>query len=593
MNKNKIIKNFKKLFLLLFLLVLPFSLSSCKFKWNKSDVSTFDDYTTSLFASVLGNDEFTLHWLLKQQEDFGFNEHGNVSLPTPSNPSILSSVAINYLFGKVESYDYNELNFDQKMTYNVISDLLLNYNSKTPEMSYLSNNYLGSYLGYQAQLPLLLSEYKFYDESDIEYYFKFMDIVPETFKQYVDYEYKKADKGYGMPDYVIDKVINQCVEFVKESSDHFLIKTFDARIDNLNLTNEKKIYYIEENIKRVTGSLCDGYKYVRDNLGALKGKATNNLGLAHYDIGKAYYRIKFRDATGYDISIEDAIAYVDTKLNSCIAELRALINSDPELVNKLEKTTLMNITPKEQLELYKDEIINHFPAIEKYPNINVKYIDPSMENHFSPAAYMTSPLDDYTDEYIYLNNAKINGDYNYLYTTLAHEGIPGHMYQNIYFKTLNVNPLRKVLKNSGYTEGWATYAEIYSYNFCKDFDQNVIKYLKLNDLINGILTARLDIGIHYEGWTIDNLLSFLSNYFKGYTYEKAQKIFEQLVEVPTNSQMYYFTYFKINDMYEKAKTSLKDNFNEIEFHKLLLDCGPVPLRYVEIVVDEYISNHKN
>ena len=200
---------------------------------------------------------------------------------------------------------------------------------------------------------------------------------------------------------------------------------------------------------------------------------------------------------------------------------------------------------------------------------------------------------DYTDEYIYLNNAKINGDYNYLYTTLAHEGIPGHMYQNIYFKTLNVNPLRKVLKNSGYTEGWATYAEIYSYNFCKDFDQNVIKYLKLNDLINGILTARLDLGIHYEGWTIDNLLSFLSNYFKGYTYEKAQKIFEQLVEVPTNSQMYYFTYFKINDMYEKAKTSLKDNFNEIEFHKLLLDCGPVPLRYVEIVVDEYISNHKN
>ena len=592
MFKNRLIRYFKKVFLVLFLLVVPFSLTSCKFNWGKADVSTFDEYTTSLFASVLGNDEFTLHWLFKQQENYGFEEHGKVSLPTPSSPSILSSVAINYLFGKIEAYDYNELNFDQKMTYNVISDLLLNYNSKTPEMSYLSNNYLGSYLGYQAQLPLLLSEYKFYDESDIEYYFNFMDIVPDTFKQYVDYEYKKAEKGYGMPDYVIDKVINQCVEFVKESSNHFLIKTFDDRISNLNLTDEKKNYYVEENIKHVTGPLCDGYKYVRDNLPGIKGKATNNLGLAHYDIGKEYYKIKFRDATGYDIPIEDAITYVDSKLNACISELRNLITNDTDLTNKLSSTSLMNVTPLEQLELYKALINNHFPTIENYPTINVKYIDPSMENHFSPAAYMTSPLDDYTEEFIYLNNAKIDGDYNYLYATLAHEGIPGHMYQNIYFKSLDVNPLRKVLKNSGYSEGWATYAEIYSYNFCEKYDANVIKYLKLNDLINGALTARLDLGIHYEGWTIDDTLAFLNKYFKGYTYEKAQKIFEQLVEVPTNSQMYYFTYFKINDMYERTKNALGTAFNEVEFHKLLLDCGPVPLRYIETVVDEYIADNR-
>ena len=53
------------------------------------------------------------------------------------------------------NYKYEELNFDQKMTFNVIIDLLERINSKTTEMSYLDNNYLGSYLGYQAQLPIL------------------------------------------------------------------------------------------------------------------------------------------------------------------------------------------------------------------------------------------------------------------------------------------------------------------------------------------------------------------------------------------------------------------------------------------------------
>lgn len=68
------------------------------------------------------------------------------------------------------------------MTYNIIVDLVDNINAKTMEMGYLSNNYLGSYLGYQAQLPLLLVEYKFRTKLDIENYFKYLDLVPETLK---------------------------------------------------------------------------------------------------------------------------------------------------------------------------------------------------------------------------------------------------------------------------------------------------------------------------------------------------------------------------------------------------------------------------
>ena len=73
-----------------------------------------------------------------------------------------------------------------------------------------------------------------------------MKLVPETFKEYYDYEVEKSEKGYGMPDFVIDKVVDQCVEFVNDKEEHFLITTFPSRITKFNLTEQETYSLIEE-----------------------------------------------------------------------------------------------------------------------------------------------------------------------------------------------------------------------------------------------------------------------------------------------------------------------------------------------------------
>ncbi len=584
-------KHIKKLLTIITLFFLSLSISSCT---GTLSPDTFDDYTKDLFITLLGNDELTISWLINNPTNYGLEEHYEPALPTPSSGSALGKLVVNLYFGKIKRYNYEELNFDQKMTYNVIINLLDKINNSTAEMDYLSSDYLGSYLGYQAQLPLLLSEYNFNDRIDLDNYFTFLDLVPETFKAYVDFEIQKADAGFGMPDFVIDKVINQCIEFTSEVENHFLIKTFESRINNLSFIDKSEIpALIEKNHEKVTGPLYNGYLYVKEHLAELKGRATNNLGLAHYNIGKEYYALLFKQETGYDVTVEEAISYIDGKINDSLAALRAITAEHPEVRSEASSVNLLNnLSPEALLEKYKTDIINHFPVIHVYPAINVKHIDPAMENHFSPAAYMTSPIDDLSNEYIYLNDAEIGSDYNYLYTTLAHEGIAGHLYQNIYFKSTSANPIRKALKNSGYTEGWATYAQMYSYNFCDEsIPSYVLNYLKANDELIGAINSRLDMGIHYEGWDADQTLTFLNSYLQGYTKERAQLIVEQLVEIPTNSQVYYFTYFKIVDMYNKAKTALGNNFNEVDFHKIILDAGAVPLKYIEVLVDEYIANN--
>lgn len=581
---------------LCFILILFFTttLTSClNFSFREeADPNTFDDYTKELFIPILGNNEFTNHFLFKNPENYGLPEIGNFELPTPNIINNIDKILINRLFYDLYNYDYDKLNFDQQMTYNVLTDLVDSINNKTKKMSYLDNNFLGSYLGYQAQLPLLLNEYKFYDEKDIETYLHLLNVIPSTFQEYVSFESTKANNGYGMPDFVIDKVINQCDDFLNNIEDHFLIKTFEDRIKDVELENYSKDFLIELNYENIKSELAYGFEIIKNSLQTLYGQARNNLGLSYYDIGKDYYTYLFQNETGYNIKINDAITYIEEKLTENYLELKEIIDNNPNIKNIVKNNSLMTVTPKEQIEIYKTLINNHFPKLKNFPNINIKYVDKSMENHFSPAAFLSSPIDFFDEQFIYLNEAQINNDYNYLYSTLAHEGIPGHLYQDVYFKSQDVNIIRKILKNSGYTEGWATYTEMYSYSLVEEKNRVLANYLLNENEFLGALQCRLDMGIHYEGWTLDEALVFLNKYLEGYTIEKTQKIFEQIIEVPTNPQIYFFTYFKILDMRKRAETALGSNFNEIEFHKKILDCGPVPLRFVEVVIDEYIKENK-
>ncbi len=604
----------RKIFFTICLIFVSFFVMSCDgdcsdlfpngIEQGKLDVSTFDDFTKEMLTLLIGKDELTVNYLIENPENFGLS-HYEPTLPTPGVTNILGVLVVNYTIGSIKRYDYNELNDDQKMTYNLLVDLLDKINAKTSEMSYLSNNYLGSYLGYQAQLPLLLVEYNFRTKLDVDNYFKFLDLVPETFNSYVDFEFKKADKKYGMPDFVIDKVCSQCEEFISsvENDEHFMISTVNKKIDECEfLTDDEKIYYKAKNIEKVNGPLIEGYKIILSRLPQLKGRSVNDLGLAYYydekgdAIGQKYYELDFQDTVGYKISIPEAEEYIDGLLAYYEEKLiyyQKLAMTNESFRNEVINYKLMENTPEEQLAYYQEAIAGYFPPLTNKPKVTVKYIDKAMENHFSPAAYMTSPIDNFTEEFIYLNNADVRDqdtgefDYNYLYTTLAHEGFAGHLYQNVYFKAQDVNPLRKILRSSGYSEGWATYAELFSLELLRGkYSDDFIDYLIFSKEYTGAMYSRLDMGIHYDGWTLEQASAHIKKYVPNATDNSIKATFEQLIEVPNNMQTYYFTYFKLKDLRSDIMEIAKDDFDYVMFHKYILDCGPAPLRFVE----EYVRS---
>lgn len=602
-------KHLKKIFVVVLLFITLLTTSSCT--PSKSDPSEFKGFSEEVLSLVVGGDELTINYFFQNPEDYGI-VGGNIMLPTPSSSqSPIGMILLNAILGKVDTFDYSELSFDQQMTANIIKDLRDDLNDTVTDEAYMSSNYLGSYLGYQAQLPVLLLRYNFRDVDDLDNYFAYIDLVPDTFRSYVDFEIEKADNGYGMPDFVINKVLGQVRGFLTDidsnTNIHFMISSINKRIDELDfLTQEEKNYYKNLNIEKVRGPLANGYRYVLENLPSVLGKAKNNMGLAHYvkdgkNVGKMYYQEAFNDAVGYDIPLDEALAYLDKKLESSFEEvgnLKDYFLNNPSEKEKLTSIEFMPGSIEEQLDYYKNNLLGVYPSIRDDFNINIDYIDESIEDYFSPAAYMISAIDDFENEFILLNRSSIyyeneEGelvlDRDYLSTTLAHEGFPGHMYQNVYFKSKDVNLLRKLLTDTGYKEGWAQYSERFSYELFFDkhdeYSSYIEDYFTVTFDFEAAFYAKLDIGIHYLGWTLEETYEYINTYIP-VEMSSCKAVYEQLIEVPTNYPMYFFTYLKLMDLREYA---LSNGMSLLDFNTLVLDCGPAPLRFV----DEYIRSVVN
>ena len=126
-------KKIQKLFVLLLMVITIFSINACGSIVDSIDPGDFEEYSAGLFGTLIGNDELTIHFLFEDKSSIGVEET-TLSLPTPGSTSALGKLIINLYFGPMKNYNYEDLNFDQKMTYNVIVNLLDSIND------YIYNN---------------------------------------------------------------------------------------------------------------------------------------------------------------------------------------------------------------------------------------------------------------------------------------------------------------------------------------------------------------------------------------------------------------------------------------------------------------------
>ena len=224
----------------------------------------------------------------------------------------------------------------------------------------------------------------------------------------------------------------------------------------------------------------------------------------------------------------------------------------------------------------QEKIRKDFPAVNA-ADCTVKYVAPSLEEYLSPAFYLTPPLDQMSSHTIYINQGS---DYDNLalFTTLAHEGYPGHLYQTLYEDSLKLDPVRDIFYFGGYVEGWATYAERYAYRFT-ELDSDSAELLAANYFLLLGLYARSDVGIHYDGWKPEDLADFLGGF--GITDEPTlSSIYQAILQNPANYLKYYLGAVEILALREDAQEAFGSHFTIKDFHEFILSIGPAPFSVI-------------
>lgn len=605
----------KRLFLLtaltilcaIFLTVLyelrPIDRSSYRNKLYREMLHTVSvsDFSDQLFRYEITQDSITTAYHLRQPERYRI----------PSLPATLSSFdakeyeqaaaskgnnSIQNLLKQLQQLPHDSLSDSESLCYDLMEQYL-SLSGSLQQYPYYES-LLGASTGVQVNLPVTLCEYPLTDASSVDTYLQILQQIPDYFNNVIRYETKRTSLGYPVPSFLSLATKQQLQTFLTalKETDNCFTETFSTRIQDMeSLSASQKKKYTLQNQDIIRTSILPAYEtlyaYCDRQTASIDSKQTDtdipatpdslidpdtDYGLCSLPSGKDYYSYLVRQATGSSRSITDLITMTDHALQNTLGNVLNIALTDQTAYlyyceHPLE--TYYN-SPEAILEALSLMIRKDYPVLKTQPHYVIKQVPKSLAASLSPAFYMIPAMDDYSNNTIYINSLYTNDENGNLFTTLAHEGFPGHLYQTVYFNSTRPSPIRQILDYPGYVEGWASYVEmnIFPYLDYPLEGNSLCKLYQSDTIINLALCSRIDLGVNYEGWTLNDTRHFFEeNGFRDYY---AENVYSYVVESPSNYLSYFIGYLEIEDLKSAYRNLKMENYSDQDFHKHFLDIGP-------------------
>ncbi len=537
----------------------------------------FSYFCNQVFIREVSTDSISLHYTLSRPEKFHIDIEPSFGETLPDNGEEAVS-AENYLY-LLSLFPYDSLSEQQKLTYDIFKDSLEDSISLSGYELYAEP--LSKTIGIQAQLPVLLSEYTFYREQDVEEYFLLLTHLPAYFELLSELEQEKSDAGMFMHEENAVAIIRQCDEILSlekaKKKDNFLITSFQERLEKLSeyctVSGEKKQEWMQKNKQVLKDAFYPAYRLLEKTFQELLKTGKNSGGLYYFPEGKEYYEHLIRHNTGSGRSIDEIKKLINDRIMACAKEISSVMEKEDvfdQAMEEADRYSLAFSDAKNALSYLRTQISDAFPMPSQV-SLHVLSVPPSLSEYLSPAFYLVPPLDCETENCIYVNTPQIRDDLSF-FTTLAHEGYPGHLYQNAMFYSTNPELLRCILSYPGYSEGWASYAELYSYRL-SGLSEDAALLQEKNMLLTLCMYAMADIHIHYDGYTEDGLKDYLNGF--GITNKQGiHEIYLQILAEPANYLKYTVGCLEFLALKEEMQDLLKENFDPITFHEAILATGP-------------------
>lgn len=605
-------RNFFSHSLFLLSLSLCLVLTGCQNKTAPlSEEERFDAFLSSCFREMVSGDSITLHFKLSNPNAQGIDapEPGFGSL---SLPAMQEQLEHNKERKKqLSSFDRDSLSDGQKLTYDILSEKLTLSVESGDYLLYQSP--LGAN-GIPTQLPVTLSEYYFTREEDVKTYLSLLNQIPQLFDEILSFEDARRKQGILSPDFVIHDTIDQIDPFLDDTQgEHLLIETFEERIQSLpDLSQDQKDTYINNNRSLLEQVVLPAYRAFQDSLssylsssktsgssGDVTDSSENSTGkseakerLCQYEDGRAYYTLLLKSNVGTSLTPEECISMLEQLLSDTVADLTTLTRQHPDIYSAYQSTQPLLSDTESILDTLYTKSQQTFPALSEIP-LHLKDLPDSLSGTSACAFYLVPPLDSTDANVIYINRDRV--DDRSLFSTLAHEGYPGHLYQTNYYQSVSSHPIRRILRTEGYDEGWGTYAQLWSYDYLEfqNTDQKTTTALRRlyldNDLLSLALSSLSDLYVNYKNYDREALFEFLKTY--GLEEEHASSLYQYVVENPTTYLSYSIGYCEINRLKEEVEKKQGDQFDLPAFHQSVLRSGSCPFALLRRQVLEEISSN--
>lgn len=564
---------------------------------HKKDEKRFTRLTHNLFVEEMTANTLSMHYNIAFPEAFGIHDYTPVLPAYNPHGQEASAIAIKNTLEELSHIRPEKLSDKDAYTYELLTRML--QNSQALNQYTLYQAPLSPSSGMQSQLPILLAEYTFRTPKDVEDYLALLDQTDEYFASLLLFEQERMAAGMSMSTYSLRQVKEQCDTILTKNAlsegSHFLQTTFSERIKHLVdeglLTEAEAQNYISENDRLLRTVMQPAYEALADGLFLMEdadGVSPMPVGLASRPDGKEYYQHLLISETGSYRPVEEVKSMLQNKIQEEYAAIVDLASANPDLTEQIDSLSYTDLPCDEAETMLTDlqlRMQDAFPNLPKdSTTVEVKEVSPSLQEYCAPAFYLTTPLDDTGSNVIYINTKNPLTDLD-LYTTLAHEGYPGHLYQTVYnnldFLSGQENKARQLLWYGGYLEGWALYVEFYGYDYATQLleetgrkdDALCVQLEKHNRSLLLCLYSMMDIMIHYENATPTELAAYLEDF--GIKNPSAvNAVYCYIADEPCNYLKYYLGYLEFLELKENAQTLWQDHYTDYGFHCFVLDAGP-------------------
>jgi len=487
--------------------------------------------------------------------------------------------------GLLYTIDYTSLDYQDRALFDkLVYDLELSDYA----MQYTAFDYyapvLDPLLGPQCEVLFILDVLDFDTVEDAENYILLIRDTDRYYDELCAFEEDRAARGFACTDEVYQDMVTSFEGLVSQSDDCFLYDSFEERLDNIpGITDADKTRLITDHNDAMQNDFFPEFQECADRMGALIGSGGVQQGVNAYPGGDAFYQLRFISFANSDKSIDQTKTDLETTIDNSITTMMTVAYSGGNWMTEYTSfdSNLGGVT--ENLDYLYTAVQPDFPDLPDH-SYTVRDVPESLRENFSPAAYLGFNLDSF-DSNLIISNGDLGTQSG---ITCAHEGYPGHMFQSVYTRSVCEHPYLYIADSTGYAEGWATYVENYSYKyFCTDADAQTL--LTIENELNVLIYARVDIGINYEGWTSDDVADYFVTLGLGQPDQEAlQQIFQLMTNEPGYGVKYGIGFLNTSMVMQSMREQFPDKTDE-EIHTAYLNALPLTFEMIETRMIDALS----